>query len=147
VTKRADPSRLRTPCASVSRSHVRLRNIKFCVCSVGQRRSHHGIMPVIKDQITTPPAGIMPVRALHLTGVLPPRWPTFALVTDRKSLLPGRPPGAQLTCVAPVKWRPQMPVMQVIEAQLRLDPEVVPHDHLHNNQMSTSMSTTVVLLV
>ena len=61
------------------------------------------------------------VRALHLTGVLPPRWPTFALVTDRKSLLPGRPPGAQLTCVAPVKWRPQMPVMQVIEAQLRLE--------------------------
>jgi len=35
-------SRLRTPCAGVSRSHVRLRNIKFCVCGVGQRRSHRG---------------------------------------------------------------------------------------------------------
>ena len=40
MTKRADPSRLRTSCAGVSRSHVRLRNIKFCVCGVGQRRSY-----------------------------------------------------------------------------------------------------------
>ena len=29
------------------------------------------------------------LRGLHLTGVLPPRWPTFALVTDRKSLFAG----------------------------------------------------------
>ena len=48
-------------------------------------RTQFGIMPVIEDQITTPPAGIMPV-------------------------------------------------MQVIEAQRTSI--LVPHDHLHNNQMS-----------
>jgi hypothetical protein len=50
-------------------------------------RPHFGIMPVIEDQITTPPAGIMPV-------------------------------------------------MQVIEAQRASI--LVPHDHLHNNQIRAS---------
>ena len=31
--------------------------------------AHRGIIPMIEHQITTPPAGIMPVRALHLAGV------------------------------------------------------------------------------
>jgi hypothetical protein len=43
---------------------------------------------------------------LHLTGVLPPRRPTLALVTDRKIPSAQADPGTRLTCVAPDKWRP-----------------------------------------